>query len=154
MLTQELRVFAIFVILAVIRTILDIVLWQGLVLLLKEKSKIVVFFSKFNLNRFAIAQALSFLVSSAVSYFSNKEIAFSDSQPDSVWLITKFGIVTGIGLVASVWAIEILTSNPRILKIVDKYPLAKKHWPLIAKLMTIGITLVINYTGMRFWVFN
>lgn len=154
MLNREIQVFVVFVIIAVLRTLLDIALWQLLVWLFKEKSAIVRFFAKFNLNRFALAQALSFLVSSAVSYFSNKEIAFNNTDPDSVELVLKFGIVTGVGLIASVLAIEILTSNKKILSIVNKYPLAKKYWPLLAKLITVGVTLVINYLGLRLWVFK
>ena len=153
MIDSEINTFIIFVVIAVIRTILDVALWQILVWWLQEKSKIVIFFSKFNLNRFAIAQALSFVVASIISYFSNKEIAFSNSEPDSVFLVSKFLVVTVAGLLASVWAIEVLTTNGRILKIVKKFPLINKYWPLCAKLITVGITLVINYIGLRFWVF-
>lgn len=150
---SELTTFIIFVVVAIIRTILDVVLWQVLVWIFIEKSPIVKYFSRFNLNRFALAQALSFLVSAVISYVSNKQIAFGNTEPDSFGLIFKFSLVTGIGLVASVWAIEVLTTNKKILNIVKKYPLIEKYWPLIAKLITVGITLVINYIGLRFWVF-
>jgi len=150
---SELLTFIIFVLVAIVRTIIDVVLWQILVWILNDNSPIVRFFKRFNLNEYAIAQAISFLVSAVISYVSNKEITFSNSEPDSLELIVRFSVVTGIGLVASVWAIEFLTTFPRILKKVHKYPLIEKYWPLIAKLVTVGITLVINYIGLRFWVF-
>ena len=150
---SEIRSFVIFVILAVIRTIIDFVLWRILVWVFQEKSPWVKVSEKFGLNRFALAQAISFVVSAVISYVSNKEYAFGSTQDDSFWLYFKFGVVTGLGLLSSVWVIEFLTSNKYILNKIKPFPLIEKHWPVIAKLVTVGVTLFINYFGMRFWVF-
>jgi|694.fasta_scaffold26453_4 putative flippase GtrA len=150
---SEIRSFVIFVILAVIRTIIDLILWRFLVWVFQEDSLWVKISQRFGLNRYALAQALSFVVSAIISYVSNKEYAFESTQADSLWLYFKFGVVTGLGLLSSVWVIEFLTTNNYILAKIKPYPIIQKHWPLLAKLATIFVTLVINYFGMRFWVF-
>jgi putative flippase GtrA len=150
---SEIRSFVIFFVLAVIRTIIDLILWRILVWVFQEDSWWVKLSKKFGLNRYALAQALSFVVSAVISYFSNKEYAFGNTQPDSLWLYFKFGVVTTAGLLASVWTIEFLTTNKFILEKIKPYKLLQDHWPLLAKLCTVAVTLVINYFGMRLWVF-
>jgi putative flippase GtrA len=156
MIYSEFYSFLIFIVIAVVRTLLDILLWQVLVWYFKDDFFLLTFFKKIglNLNKFALAQAVSFVVSSIISYTSNKSLAFGNDDPTTLWLVTKFSIVTLAGLMASVIFIEFMTTNEKVLSWVSKYSLLQKHWPLVAKVLTIGITVVINYGGMRFWVFN
>lgn len=149
----EIRTFFIFVVLAIIRTILDIGLWRLLVAVFQEKYVQVSIMDRLGINHYGLAQAVSFIVSAAISYYANKELAFQNYANDSLELVLKFIFVTTLGLVASVWVIDYLTENEKIINFIKPYNILYNHWPLIAKLLTVGVTLVINYGGMRFWVF-
>jgi putative flippase GtrA len=151
--TQEVQTFIIFVVIAVARTLLDIAFWQYLVWIFKDNNPLVKLSLKYNLNKYALAQVISFLVASVISYYSNKFITFKDNAADSLSLIGKFLAISVFALVLSVWLIEFLTSNKKILKLVQRYPLINRFWPLLCKLITIFVTLVINYFGQRYWVF-
>jgi putative flippase GtrA len=154
MITQEFQTFIIFTIIAVVRTLLDIAFWQYLVWIFKDTNPLVKLSLKYNLNKYALAQFISFLVASVISYYSNKFITFKDNAADSFSMVGKFLAISILALVVSVWLIEFLTTNKRILKIVQRYPLVMRFWPLTCKLITVFVTLVINYFGQRFWVFS
>jgi len=49
--------------------------------------------------------------------------------------------------------INFLTSEKFILEKVKLFDLVNKHWPLLAKIGTIGVTMLINYFGYRWFVF-
>jgi putative flippase GtrA len=84
----------------------------------------------------------------------NRYITFSDTnQLTNPELVTKFVVVSVITLVISVWLINFLTSEKFILEKVKLFDLVNKHWPLLAKIGTIGVTMLINYFGYRWFVF-
>lgn len=152
-LTGESKTFILFFVVAVIRTLLDLALWQFLVYLLERNKELLdSLLQRTKLNQYAIAQVIAFIVSVIISYASNRNIFGGDSS--FTYQVTTFIIVAVVALVASVWTIEVLTTNTKILKKVEDYKLINKHWPMIAKIASSVITLVINYLGYRFIVFR
>jgi putative flippase GtrA len=145
--------FITFSVIAVIRTALDVLIWQLLVFFFQEDSIFVKIAKVFRINRFAAAQAIAFIISVLVSYFANKEITYRDRETTNYSIIV-FTIISIISFFASIWVINLLTSNRRALEFSRRHPLLEKFWPLTAKLLTIFITVVINYTGYTLFVFN
>lgn len=146
--------FIIFIVLAVIRTLLDIITWRFLVWVFQPNLGIVIFFQKRNLNRYALSQIISFVLATIISYYSNKIITFADTTPDNWLSIFYFSLISIISLVISVWMIEVMTSHKKILDWVSKYPLLLKYWPMMVKIATIVVTLFINFFGQKYLVFK
>jgi len=144
--------FIVFSVLAVFRTGLDILIWQLLVFGFQEHSPLVKIAKLIKLNRFALAQAVAFLISVFISYFSNKEITYRDKETTTYSILT-FILISVISFILSVLVINILTSNRKALDFSKKNKLLEKYWPLTAKVATIFITVVINYAGYTFFVF-
>lgn len=153
-LTPELQQLLKFILVAVFRTLLDILIWHFLVLSIKDRKKILQFFDKYKLNEFAIAQVFAFVVSVIISYYINKIFVFEtkDNNQELATLLKFFGISL-VSFFASTWIINFLTSNSKMLKFSKISPLLEKNWPLVAKILTIGVTLLINYFGYYFLVF-
>jgi putative flippase GtrA len=153
-LTQEIQRLLKFIIISVFRTLLDILIWQFLVFLQKDKKKTFSFFAKLNLNKFAIAQVFAFIISVFLSYFLNKIFVFqTDNNQQEVSTLFKFIFVSLVSFFVSTWFINFLTSDLKMLKLSKIHPFIEKHWPLLSKIFTIGITLIINYSGYYFLVF-
>ncbi len=151
---EDILRFIKFVLVAIFRTLLDIVIWRVLVWLLPETSSIIKLTQKYlKLNRFAVAQAVSFVVSLVVSYVLNAWLVFEQSSTSRTYEVFRFGVISIIAFIASTWAMNILTSNNWILKQVKKIPILENHWPLTAKILTVGITTIINYYGYFSFVF-
>ena len=154
MFSAEIYRLLVFSSLAVVRTLLELLLWKGLVLVGEGLPWVQKVLKIVKLNIYAFSHAISFIASVLASYFLNRYITFSDtnqlSNPD---LILKFVVVSLVTLVISVWLINFLTSNKRILDLTKKVALLEKHWPLLAKVITIGATMLINYFGYRWFVF-
>lgn len=150
----EIIIFIVFSVLAVIRTLLDIIMWQVLVWLFHPRINFVNFLTKKGLNRYSLAQIISFIISTFISYYINKIITFNDNNPTTIIVIVKFFILNLIGLVASVWVIEYMTENKILFENFKKNPFIKKNWPMIAKITTIIITLFINFFGQKYWIFS
>jgi putative flippase GtrA len=154
MFTGEVYRLFIFVVLAGVRTLLELGLWKFLVVIGEKSEKITSFLSLIRLNIYAFSHGVSFIASVIASYFLNRYITFSDTnQLTNPELVTKFVVVSVITLVISVWLINFLTSEKFILEKVKLFDLVNKHWPLLAKIGTIGVTMLINYFGYRWFVF-
>jgi putative flippase GtrA len=151
--TQELITFIKFIAVAIVRTLFDIILWRFFVYVLKDDSKGAKFFQKLKLNKYAAAQAISFIISMVISYFSNLILVFGESKNGILVEMFQFALVSVVAFFASVWFIEWATTAKYILDQVKKIKILEDHWPLMTKLLSIGITVVINYLGYRFLVF-
>jgi putative flippase GtrA len=145
--------FVVYSVLAVVRTGLDLLIWQLLVWFFQDNFPLVKLAKLVKLNKFALAQAISFVISVIISYYSNKAITYNDKQVDSLSFVL-FIIISIVSFVISVWTINFITSNKQILTLNKFHPLLEKFWPQFAKLATIIITLVINYVGYSIWVFK
>lgn len=154
MFTGEVYRLFIFTVLAGVRTLLELGLWKFLVVIGEKSEKITKLLSIIRLNIYAFSHGVSFIASVIASYFLNRYITFSDTnQLTNPALVTKFVVVSVITLIISVWLINFLTSEKFILEKVKLFDLVNKHWPLLAKIATIGVTMLINYFGYRWFVF-
>lgn len=154
MLSMEIQRFIIFSVLAAVRTILELGLWKGLVIIGEKTSKIQSLLKVIKLNIYAFSHAISFVASVLASYYLNRYITFSDTnQLNNPQLLSKFIVVSLITLVISVLLINFLTSWKVLMKEIEKNNLLQKHWPLLAKILTIGVTVLINYVGYKWFVF-
>ena len=144
-----------FVVLAVARTVLDILIWQVLVSILPEKL-ISKSHSVLKLNRYGLAHSIAFIISIIISYYTNMWLVFEQTDNENtVAGIFKFTVVSLIAFFASTLLMNFTTENPKILENVQKMPkIIKEHWPLLMKIFTTLVTLVINYGGYSLFVFN
>jgi putative flippase GtrA len=67
---------------------------------------------------------------------------------------TRFILVSMLALGASMIVIQLLTSRHFFTRWQKLHPLLEKHWNLLAKIAAIGVTMIINYTGYRFFAFG
>jgi putative flippase GtrA len=167
--------FVVFGLIGVWNTIFDIVVWKVVVIILERaarnrttKNWLLVRLNNLGLNRYSFAQGVSFVAANTLSYFLNRYITFRDSiGGNNPAAILRFFTVSLFALIISVLLINFLTKNQRILnysnslsirisKIVSRLPdwiLKLIDWPRVAKVITIAITLLINFVGYKFWVF-
>lgn len=145
-----------FVFLAAIRTFLiDIVIWRFVVALMEKYPWTWSYVKRWGLNVYSYSHGLIFIVSSITSYILNRFITFEKGNVDSeTRVFIEFMSVSLVSLGISVWVLNILTSNKRILKFIEKLPVIPKFWPMIAKVITILIVMVVNFTGYKLFVFD
>ena len=147
--------FVVFVILAVVRTVLiDIIGWRILVAILKDKKWLENILKPIKLNVYAFVHIITFVFSNLGSYYANRYITFQNqSQGTEQQLILNFLLVSGVSLIISVVLINWLTSSIKVLNLVSKNNLLNKHWLIVAKILTVGVTMITNYIGYAFLVF-
>jgi putative flippase GtrA len=156
-LTSEVFIeFVVFGSLAAARTlIIDIIGWRWLVSWMEKRPWSWEYIQRIRLNVYSYSHGLTFIVSSVTSYFLNRFITFNQPIVDNeTRVFVEFMSVSIFTLVLSVIIINILTSNKLILSLVDKIPIVKNYWPMTAKLITIGIVMVINFSGYKLFVFD
>jgi putative flippase GtrA len=151
----ELTRFLIFSVLAAVRTLLELVLWRWLVKVFEQSPAALSKIKRIKLNQYSFAHAMSFIASVVASYFLNYYITFGDTDETSnPLLLAKFVLISLLTLGISVLVINVLTTNRWILAQSKKIGVINQHWPLLAKLITILVTMVINYLGYKLWVFE
>ena len=169
-LQPEYYTILLFILTAIGRTLLDVVIWKILVFLIGVSSRLKHLIQKLGLNKYSFAQIIAFSLSMVVSYILNYSLVFSTSATTQIldgYTLFKFIVVTIFSLVVSVWFINFFTQNQKVksfifnstgLVIFEKLsqPLTiqlQKHWPLLVKLASIGLTMFTNFCGYYFWVF-
>jgi len=153
--TQEFSRFLVFALIGLFNTLFDTILWRFFVWRLEKYPATISYIHKnFKLNQYAFAQVISFALSATSSYFLNKFFTFSDASKTSDFTqIFRFFSVTFLSLGISVLIINLLTETNWILKFTHKISFVDKHWPIIAKLLTVGVTMIVNFVGYRLFVF-
>jgi len=152
-LDQELWKFIKFILIAVVRTALDILIWRYLVNLLQPESFLVKKVAKLKLNRYALAQVFAFIISLFISYLANSILVFEDGNRSRFSELISYISVSVISFLSSTFYINFITSNKYILKKIEAFTVIKNHWPILAKIQTVAITVLINFTGYNFFVF-
>jgi len=157
--------FLVFTILAIIRTVvLDIVLWRWLVSWMERNPWTWEYVKPFGLNVYAYSHAIMFIVSGSASYVLNRYITFRSPEVNNeVASAVTFFSINIITLVLSVFFLNWLTSSIYLKQTVSKLWFIRSHafmrdmllghWPLISKIITIGVIMVLNYLGYRYLVF-
>jgi len=152
---EEIKRFLIFGVIGGFNAILDTLIWRFLVWLLDKNPKVQTFLTKvFRVNKYGISQFVAFLISATSSYFLNSTFTFSDSdRTRDVSQVFRFFSVALFSLLISVITIHFLTENKWIKNKIIKFPLLNKYWHYIAKIITIGITMITNFIGYKLLVF-
>jgi putative flippase GtrA len=168
--------FLVFGLIGVWNTLFDLAVWKVLVAIFslprftRKPRPPFMRLQRVGLNRYSVAQAISFILANTVSFFLNRSITFNQSQSDyQPQALVRFFIVSLTALCVSVLLINFLTKNSKVLKFVSNLNFWEKlktvrpffaaklinqlDWPLVAKLITVIFTLVINFIGYKFWVF-
>jgi putative flippase GtrA len=149
---NEITRFIIFGVVSALRTVAELVFWRLLVSVCERKPNFVKKLHVYKLNQFSFSHILSFVASVTASFYLNRYLVFSDTLKNSSnFLILNFVVVSLFTLLISTISINLLTENSTVLKYVHKYNFVRKHWPLFAKIITICITMMLNY-GMYRWV--
>jgi putative flippase GtrA len=155
MLRFRVEQFVIFVFWAVVRTlIVDIIGWRAVVSVLDRRVWVENILHKIQLNVYAFTHILTFIVSNLASYYLNRYLTFQNQTKGAeVQIVTSFWLVSGFSLVISTLLLNWMTGSQLILNFVEKYQFINPNWPLMAKLLTIGVTMVTNYVGYVLLVF-
>jgi len=96
---------------------------------------------KFFFTHFLIANFLAFLFANAFSYWANKHWTFQDKSRQYFFQYSKFLITSLLALGA------IQTTLYICVRFFD-------WWDLFAKIIALGVSVIINFVGARFWAFN
>jgi putative flippase GtrA len=150
----EIQRFITYVLVGIFNTGFDFVIWYTIVKNIKDDSKLEKTIKRLKLNKYSFSQSIAFVIANFVSYFLNRYLTFFDSKAgNNTKTIGSFFIVSLFSLSISVLLMNFLTKNKFILDITAKYPLISKKWPIIAKLMVAGVTMVTNFVGYKVFVF-
>jgi len=149
--------FLTFAIIGVFNAALDTIIWKILVNLFQKKPHLITKFHKFNFNEYSLSHSISFVISATSSYFMNKSLTFADSEGDNLQVFRFFGVATFSWFLTTLF-LNFLTQNKQILSFVDtkfaKFPIITKEWALIAKILTIGVSMITNFIGYKLFVFG
>jgi|GEM_PF-3158397 len=164
MIWNEISRFATFAIIGAFNAVLDTIVWKFLVNAFEKSPTILRRIKSLKLNQYSFSHGLSFIVSATSSYFLNKTFTFGDSQVVDPLQPFKFAVVAIFSLIITTYYMNWITSNRGMLKFRDtigliesqvtkRESLIKRHWPLLAKLSSIAISMVTNFIGYRLLVF-
>lgn len=152
MLPFELTRFLTFATIGLFNAILDTSIWKMLVNFFQKNPILTKSFHKFSFNEYSVSHSISFVISAISSYILNKNLTFGDSKQSDSWQIVRFFTVAGFSWILTTLFLNFLTETDSILKI-SKPKFITKHWPLFAKLLTIGVSMITNFVGYRLFVF-
>ena len=155
---SELIRFLTFAIIGLGNATLDTVIWKILVNFFQHKKDLIHKFHKFGFNEYSLSHALSFVISATSSYFWNRALTFADSKTNDNLQVFKFFGVASFSWFITTLFLNFLTENAQISHFIKtkfaNFPIIPKHWPLIAKILTIGVSMITNFVGYKFFVFN
>jgi len=143
-----------FSLVAIIRTIIDLIVWKILAILIDKNKFLKPSVEKIKLSSDSFAHGVSTIVSIVISYFANKIFVFtSNSNISEFEEVFRFTVVSVVALVTSTILMQIIFANPSFNSPKKWHPLLAKYWSLVCKILAIGVTMIINYAGLRFWTF-
>jgi len=152
MLPFELFRFLTFAAIGLFNAVLDTTIWKILVNFFQKKPHLTRHFHKLHFNEYSASHSISFVISAISSYILNKNFTFGDSGQGDSWQIVRFFGVAGFSWVLTTLFLNFLTETGQILKF-PKPKFISKHWPLFAKLLTIGVSMITNFVGYKLFVF-
>ena len=152
---SELIRFIIFGSIGLFNAILDIFIWRFLVKTFDSSSTFTSSIKKLKLNNYSFSHTISFVITVISSYFFNKNLTWKDTiSSDNLQSIKFFGVAT-ISMILTTIFLNFLTGKNIETWILKTFPFefVKKHYHIIAKLTTIGLSMITNYLGYKFFVF-
>ncbi len=165
---SELTKFLIFATIGLGNSVLDIFIWKFLVKVIQSKPKFNSFVNKIKLTSYSFAHSISFVITVISSYFLNKNFTFGSKAigvNQTTLEATKFFGVAIFSWILTTVFLTYLTKSQKIQSLVQalgrmeskatgRASLIVTHWPLIAKILTIVVSMISNYTGYRLFVFK
>ena len=152
---SELIRFITFGSIGLFNAILDILIWKFLVKRFDSSHSFTQLIKKLKLNNYSFAHTISFIITVISSYFLNKNLTWKDTiSNDNLQSIKFFGVAT-ISMILTTIFLNFLTGKSIESWILKTLPFGfvKKHYHIIAKLTTIGLSMITNYLGYKFFVF-
>ena len=152
---SELIRFVTFGSIGLFNAILDIFIWKFLVKTFDSSDKMSKFIKNIKLNNYSFSHTISFIITVISSYFLNKNLTWKDTiSNDNLQSIKFFGVAT-ISMILTTIFLNFLTGKKIEGWVLKNLPFGfvKKHYHIIAKLTTIGLSMITNYLGYKFFVF-
>ncbi|BCX16039.1 MAG: hypothetical protein KatS3mg098_268 [Candidatus Parcubacteria bacterium] len=98
---------------------------------------------------FSLFKAISFLIANIGSYFWNKYWTFIDKDKANIQEFGKFFVVSVIGMVLNVVVASLIVNY-----IAYPSSLSPRQWANVALLVATLVSLVWNFVGYKFFVFE
>jgi putative flippase GtrA len=157
--------FLTFATIGLFNAVLDTTIWKILSTIFSKNRSFLEFLAKFKLNQYSGAQVFSFMISMCSSFYLNSTFTWKVNPLNSMITTLLYFLVTICSWFATVVFINYFTANKyvtRFEKVVsrleNKYrlpSLVKKvlDYPLVVKLASIGVSMIINFVGYNYIVF-
>jgi putative flippase GtrA len=162
---SELIRFLIFGAVGAFNALLDVVIYKFLVNFIetRELERYIKNIHK-SVSKYTFSHTISFVLTVISSYFLNKSFTFGDSKKVDAFQIYKFFTVAVFSWLITTWVLNFLMTNKKVKTIVDTIGFFEtnktqkksrfiEHWATIAKLITIGISMITNFIGYKIFVF-
>jgi putative flippase GtrA len=158
--------FLTFGLIGLFNAVLDTTIWKILSTIFSKNRSFLEFLSKFKLNQYSGAQVFSFMISMCSSFYLNSTFTWKVNPLNSAMTTMLYFLVTIFSWFVTVVFINYFTSSQYVLKfekvvrrIENKYNLPKLikkilDYPLVVKLASIGLSMVINFVGYNYIVFK
>jgi putative flippase GtrA len=158
--------FLTFGLIGLFNAILDTTIWKILSTIFSKNRSFLEFLAKFKLNQYSGAQVFSFMISMCSSFYLNSTFTWKVNPLNSALTTMLYFLITIFSWFVTVVFINYFTSSQYVLKfekvvkrIENKYNLPKLvkkilDYPLVVKLASIGLSMVINFVGYNYIVFK
>ena len=161
MLEQIIR-FITFGIVGVVNSVIDILIYKILIDRLSQYPRVVTRLTTLTplvKTQYTLSHSISFLITTIfVSYPLNRFVTYRDVSGGDIWQPIKFFLVSIFTWLVTTSVLNWLTSSQEVIKIVNtvgyvesarsrKSSLIIHHWPLIAKILLIGVSMISNFVG-------
>jgi putative flippase GtrA len=158
--------FLTFGLIGLFNAVLDTTIWKILSTIFSKNRSFLEFLAKFRLNQYSGAQVFSFMISMCSSFYLNSTFTWKVNPLNSAMTTVLYFLVTIFSWFVTVVFINYFTSSQYVLKfekvvsrLENKYNLPKLvkkvlDYPLVVKLASIGLSMVINFIGYNYIVFK
>lgn len=155
-----------FAIIGFSNSILDTLIWKYFSGIFFKNKKILDFLHRLKMNQYSGAQVISFSVSLVSSFFLNSYFTWKVSPLESTNRALLYVVVAVTAWSFTTFFINYLTKEKFLIKfnsIVEKFEtrinlnqIAKKFldYPLLVKVASILISMIINFVGYNYLVFR
>jgi putative flippase GtrA len=146
--------------------VLDTTIWKILSTIFSNNRNFLELLAKFKLNQYSGAQVFSFMISMCSSFYLNSTFTWKVNPLNSVMTAFLYLVVTVTSWLVTVIFINYFTAKSYVLKfekvvtrLENRYKLnnlVKKilDYPLVVKLASIGLSMIINFVGYNYIVFR
>jgi putative flippase GtrA len=150
----------------VFNTLFDIFLWKLLLYFTQDVARIKsIKLLSFEISIEAVCHAVSYLLSIFVSYYLNTLFTFSDAKNSNSNSVIIYFLVSIFSLLCTTLLLNLMFRNKTISKIrqhliyfentkFKNSKMIKNYWPLFCKVVVTLVSLIINYVGYKYLVFN